>query len=149
MAETSALLFSHLTISRVWDATASSSRLSLLSRARPSRSARLTAKASHYGSFSDDDAFFPWSDGNNGTADPLFIFSRLCDLKFRYMILIKLLCFLILIMRNLIHRMFLILIILDLVVIKTTVDSKRLRFYVLQPLNGFMKKESHFSPLMG
>ncbi|XP_013633768.1 PREDICTED: uncharacterized protein LOC106339487 isoform X3 [Brassica oleracea var. oleracea] len=65
MAETSALLFSHLTISRVWDATASSSRLSLLSRARPSRSARLTAKASHYGSFSDDDAFFPWSDGNN------------------------------------------------------------------------------------
>ncbi|KAG2285434.1 hypothetical protein Bca52824_045038 [Brassica carinata] len=65
MAETSALLFSHLTISRVWDATASPSRLHLLSRARPSGSARFTAKASHYGSFSDDDAFFPWSDGNN------------------------------------------------------------------------------------
>ncbi|KAJ0259664.1 Uncharacterized protein HA466_0059850 [Hirschfeldia incana] len=65
MAETSALLFSHLTISRI--SAASSSRFSLLSRAaRPSRSARFAAKASHYGSFSDDDAFFPWSDGNNG-----------------------------------------------------------------------------------
>ncbi|XP_033146367.1 uncharacterized protein LOC103865566 isoform X4 [Brassica rapa] len=62
MAETSALLFSHLTISRVFDTTASSSRLPLFSPARPSRSARVAAKASHYGSFSDDDAFFPWSD---------------------------------------------------------------------------------------
>uniref|UniRef100_A0A1J3F9L2 DUF7811 domain-containing protein n=1 Tax=Noccaea caerulescens TaxID=107243 RepID=A0A1J3F9L2_NOCCA len=68
MAETSALLFSHLTISRLWDAASSSPpRFSFLSRARPSRSARFSVKASHYGSFSDDDAFsfFPWSDGNN------------------------------------------------------------------------------------
>ncbi|KAG2309209.1 hypothetical protein Bca4012_081868 [Brassica carinata] len=68
MAETSALLFSHLNISRVLDTTsaATSTRFSFLSRPRPSRSARFAAKASHYGSFSDDDAFFPWSDGNNG-----------------------------------------------------------------------------------
>ncbi|CAH2058979.1 unnamed protein product [Thlaspi arvense] len=73
MAETCALLFSHLTISRVWDtassppSVATSSRLSLFSRAGPSRLTRFAVKASHYGSFSDDDAysFYPWSDGNN------------------------------------------------------------------------------------
>ncbi|ESQ52317.1 hypothetical protein EUTSA_v10017183mg [Eutrema salsugineum] len=73
MAETSALLFSHLTISRVWDtassspSSATSSRFPLTSRARPFRSTRFAAKASPYGGFSDDDdfSFFPWSDGNN------------------------------------------------------------------------------------
>ncbi|EOA27685.1 hypothetical protein CARUB_v10023837mg, partial [Capsella rubella] len=70
MAETSTLLFytfsSHLTISPVRHSRhPSPARFSsLLSRVRPSRFA---VKASHYGSFSDDDAFsfFPWSDSNN------------------------------------------------------------------------------------
>lgn len=70
MAETSALLFStfssHLTISPVRHSHPSPARFSsLLSRVRPSRFA---VKASHYGNFSDDDAFsfFPWSDSKNG-----------------------------------------------------------------------------------
>lgn len=90
MAETSALLFSHLTISRVWDAASSSPpRFSLLSRARPSRSARFSVKSSHYGSFSDDDAFsfFPWSDGNNGN------FNRLSPIRVDGLIIV-LVCFL-------------------------------------------------------
>ncbi|KFK36565.1 hypothetical protein AALP_AA4G140200 [Arabis alpina] len=71
MAETSALLFSHLSISPLCyiaspSSTVTSSRFSLLSRAR---STRFAVKASSHfgGSFSDDDAFsfFPWSDGNN------------------------------------------------------------------------------------
>lgn len=69
MAETSTLLFStfssHLTISPFRQSHPSAARFSsLLSRVRPSRFA---VKASHYGNFSDDDAFnfFPWSDANN------------------------------------------------------------------------------------
>ncbi|XP_020884742.1 uncharacterized protein LOC9315697 [Arabidopsis lyrata subsp. lyrata] len=64
MAETCSLLFStfssHLTISPFRHSHPSAARFSsLLSRVRPSRFA---VKASHYGSFSDDDSFnfFPW-----------------------------------------------------------------------------------------
>ncbi|XP_010516922.1 PREDICTED: uncharacterized protein LOC104792472 isoform X2 [Camelina sativa] len=74
MAETSTtLLFStfssHLTISPVLHShhPPSPARFSSLLLSRVRKASRFAVKASHYGSFSDDDAFsfFPWSDANN------------------------------------------------------------------------------------